>query len=84
MKLFEHRLNGMWSSDPASDSQHLIQAIEDLFTTATRMKFQLPLYKLFKTPTQKKFEKEEGFIHQYVDTAQIVYTPLLTQISNSL
>lgn len=64
MKLFEVRLHGMTSSDENSEVERLLQAVSDLFTSTTKMKFQLPLYLLFKTPTWKLFGNAEGYIHE--------------------
>ena len=64
--MFEIRLGGMKSLDPSHEVARLIKAISVLFTSTTRMKFQLPLYLMFKTPTWKLFGDAEGFIHEYV------------------
>ncbi|XP_053376953.1 probable cytochrome P450 CYP44 [Mercenaria mercenaria] len=63
MTVFEERLHCL-SSGPDSEVQKMIDANSDMFTLSAKMKFQLPLYKMFETPTWKKLCMAEECVYK--------------------
>lgn len=63
MTVFEKRLHCM-DDGPNSEAQRLIDANNQMFVLSSKMKFQLPLYKMFKTRTWKKLCEAEDYVNQ--------------------
>ncbi|XP_052267065.1 probable cytochrome P450 CYP44 isoform X2 [Dreissena polymorpha] len=63
MTVFEARLNSFKTSKD-SEVQKMINANTAMFTLSAKMKFQLPLYKLFPTPIWKRLVDAEECVLQ--------------------
>ncbi|XP_060598310.1 probable cytochrome P450 CYP44 [Ruditapes philippinarum] len=74
----QRRLNCL-SDGPDSEVQKMIDANMDMFTLSAKMKFQLPLYKVMKTPTWKKLCQAEECVYK---TSEKYLNQTISRISN--
>ena len=64
MTCFDTRL-GCLEADDDSLPQKMINASSDIFRLSRKLKFSVPLYKYFTTPTWKKLVQAEDFFFGY-------------------
>jgi len=64
MTCFETRL-GCIDADQHSWHQQMIDSSSDIFRLSLKLRFSIPFYKLFPTPTWRKVVEREDFFFGY-------------------